>query len=120
MPRNFSPFVARQYWRKRWAPRDRFRAPSGGNGAFASGASRVSWINGNHRHSLMHGAVGSSLYAPRGAWIASGAPAPCKAAASSVRTACSASLPRSPPSPKKAPSFAAWATFWVISSTQRL
>jgi hypothetical protein len=48
VPRNFSPFVARQYWRKRWAPRDRFRAPSGGNGAFASGASRVSWINGNH------------------------------------------------------------------------
>jgi hypothetical protein len=45
---NFSLFVARKYWRKRWATLYRFRAHGVENGAFSSGASRSLWINCNH------------------------------------------------------------------------
>jgi hypothetical protein len=37
---NVSQFVARQYWRKRWATLRRFRAHGVENGAFSSGTSR--------------------------------------------------------------------------------
>ena len=40
LSRNCSPFVARQYWRERWATRYRFRAHSVENGMFSSGASQ--------------------------------------------------------------------------------
>ena len=48
VPRKFSPFVARQYWRKRWATLHGFRAHCVENDAFESGASRSLQINCNH------------------------------------------------------------------------
>src|SRR5215475_4880017 len=45
---NFSQFVVRQYWRKRWATRYRFRVHSVANGAFSSGVSQSLWVNCNH------------------------------------------------------------------------
>jgi len=51
---NASLFVARQYWRKRWAPRYYLRAHSMENGAFSSGASQLLWINYNYLQMLIH------------------------------------------------------------------
>jgi hypothetical protein len=50
---NLSQFVARQYWRKRWATRHRFRARCVENGTFESGASRSLRINFNHLQILI-------------------------------------------------------------------
>src|SRR4029434_5694407 len=47
-------FVARQYWRKHWATRYRFRAHSVENGAFESGASRSLRINYHHLQILIN------------------------------------------------------------------
>jgi hypothetical protein len=53
----FMPFVARQYWWKRWATPHRFRAHGVNNGAFASGATRSLRINRHHRHMPIHCAI---------------------------------------------------------------
>jgi hypothetical protein len=51
---HFQQFVARQYWRKHWATRYRFRAYVVQNGAFSRGAYWPLRINCNHRHMLRH------------------------------------------------------------------
>jgi hypothetical protein len=53
-PLNLWQFVARQYWWKRWATLDRFRAYGVENGAFSSGASRSLQIKFNHLQMLIN------------------------------------------------------------------
>ena len=51
---NLWQFVARQYWRKRWATLTRFRAHGVENGALSSGASQFAWINCNYLQMLIN------------------------------------------------------------------
>jgi hypothetical protein len=54
MALNLSPFVARKYWRKRYATLHRFRAPCMESDTFSSDASRSLRINFNHLQILIN------------------------------------------------------------------